>query len=167
METPSKTSHRILVVDDEPTVCRAIKLLLQFDGHVVQTVLSGEAALVALEPEDFNLVITDFSMEGMKGTQLAAIIKQRWPGRPVIMATAFAPEAIASGQLGGGLDFLLIKPFTLAELREAIASVMSCPVVRPAATAAPASLAAEAKSRPAPLPPPIPPGESSAGLAWA
>ena len=45
MKTSGKQTYRILVVDDQPSVCKAIKMLLNFDGHEVQTVESGEAAL--------------------------------------------------------------------------------------------------------------------------
>jgi len=162
MATNNGTSHRILVVDDEPTVCRAIKLLLQFDGHAVQTVPGGEAALDLLQQDVFDLIITDFSMEGMKGDQLAAIIKQRWPGQPVIMATAFAADVDAADQSSGGVDCVLSKPFTLTELREAIAWVMSRKAAPVATAASSAALADESKFRL----PPMPPRESSSGRAW-
>jgi CheY-like chemotaxis protein len=115
---------QILVVDDEPTVSGAIKLLLQFDGHVVQTVDNGEAALALLEQHQFDLIITDFFMPGMKGDQLAAHIKERRPGQHVIMVTAFAEEFNAFGKAQGDVDFLLPKPFFRDELREAVFQVL-------------------------------------------
>jgi two-component system NtrC family response regulator len=166
MATNNGISHRILVVDDEPTVCRAIKLLLQFDGHSVQTVPGGEAALALLNQDVFDLIITDFSMEGMKGDQLAAIIKQRWPGQPVIMATAFAADLDSSGQSSDGVDCVLSKPFSLTELRAAIASVMSRNDAPAAKTASSASLPDESQLRPPPLPLPELPRESSSGRSW-
>jgi CheY-like chemotaxis protein len=158
MATNNGISYRILVVDDEPTVCRAIKLLLQFDGHAVQAVSGGEAALALLQQEVFDLIITDFMMEGMKGNQLAAIVKQRWPGRPVILATAFAPEVDASDESAGAVDCVLGKPFSLTELREAVGCVMS-PNATPLATTG-SSAALEF-----PLPP-VPLRGSSSGRAW-
>ena len=116
---------RVPVVDDEPTVGRAIKMLLQFDGHEVQTVDSGEAALALLEQRQFDVVITDFSLLGMKGDQLAARIKQRWPDQPIIMATAYAEVFSTFGKAHGDVDFLLQKPFSQVELREAIISVLT------------------------------------------
>ena len=115
---------RVLVVDDEPTVGRAIKMLLQFDGHEVQTVDSGEAALALLEQRQFDVVITDFSLLGMKGDQLAARIKQRWPDQPIIMATAFAADFNNSGKPSAGVNLVISKPFSQKELREAVATVL-------------------------------------------
>ena len=125
MKTCQKPGHRILVVDDEPDVRQAIKMMLGHDGHEVQTVDSGEAALALLEHNTFDLITTDYSMAGMKGDQLAAIIKQRWPGQPVIMATAFAADFHPSGKPSGGVDCVLNKPFSLVELRDAITLAMS------------------------------------------
>ena len=147
MKTCQKPGHRILVVDDEPDVRQAIKMMLEHDGHEVQTVDSGEAALALLEHKTFDLITTDYSMAGMKGDQLAAIIKQRWPGQPVIMATAFATDFHPSGKPSGGVDCVLNKPFSLVELRKAIALVMSLKAARPATLAPSASSAGSPEVR--------------------
>ena len=119
MTTPVKQAFQILAVDDESTVLRGIKMLLEHDGHKVHAVDSGEAAMVLFEQRRFDLVITDFSMPGMKGDQLAARIKAIRPDQPIIMATAFADEFKTFGRPSGGVDFLLFKPFSIADLREA------------------------------------------------
>ena len=121
MQASEKNGCQILVVDDEPTVCRAIMLLLKHDGHTVQTAESGAAALALYEAGKFDLVITDYSMPDMKGDQLAALIKQHRPGQPIIMATAFADDLKSGGKLNGNVDFLLNKPFSLEALRAAVA----------------------------------------------
>ena len=125
MKTTDDRGYHILIVDDEPLVRQSIKMLLEHEGHKARTVESGEAALVLLEHETFDLIITDYFMQGMKGNQLAAIIKQRRPDQPIIMATAYAADFQPSGKPTGGVDWVLSKPFSMAELREAIALVMS------------------------------------------
>jgi CheY-like chemotaxis protein len=125
MKESENPGHNILVVDDESAVCKAFKLLLEFDGHRVQTAESGELALAAYEPGKFDLVITDYSMCGMKGDELAALIKQRQPDQPIIMATAFAADFSFPGKPPAAVDWVLNKPFSLIELREAIVKVMS------------------------------------------
>jgi CheY-like chemotaxis protein len=60
--TSEKPGRQILVVDDEPAVCEAIKMMLEHDGHKVQTANSGREALSLLEQDSFDLVTTDFSM---------------------------------------------------------------------------------------------------------
>jgi CheY-like chemotaxis protein len=123
MKEPKKPGLQILVVDDEPTVLDSIRMVLSHLGHTVQTADSGAAALGLLTPDRFNLVITDYFMNGMKGDELATVIKQRQPGLPIIMATAYADELKADGRLKGQVDYLLIKPFSMAELMAAIDQV--------------------------------------------
>jgi len=118
MSDLSFPQRKILVVDDEPFVCEAVKMMLNFDGHTVKTAGSGKEALTMLEQEPFDLVITDYSMPGMKGDELAAIIKSRNSRQPVVMITAYA-EVLAKPL--SGVDALVSKPFLLENLREAIA----------------------------------------------
>jgi CheY-like chemotaxis protein len=121
MPVPKK---RILVVDDEPFVCDAVKMMLAFDGHDVVTANDAKEALAIFEKSKFDLVITDFAMPGMKGDELAAAIKARAPRQPVVMITAYAEMLQSSGKPLPGVDFLVSKPFLLEHLREAIASVL-------------------------------------------
>ena len=123
MTTPAFPQRRILVVDDEPLVCDAVKMMLDFDGHVVETVGSAKDALATLEKSQFDLVITDFEMPTMKGDELAAAIKARAPKQPVVMITAYAEMLQASGNPLTGVDLIISKPFLLENLREAIAKV--------------------------------------------
>jgi CheY-like chemotaxis protein len=111
-------AQRILVVDDEPFVCESVKMLLAYDGHVVETAGGGNEALAKYDPAKFDLVITDFSMEGMKGDQLARAIKQLAPDKPIILLTAFPPE-----RKPDGIDLVLTKPFYFDSLREALAAM--------------------------------------------
>jgi two-component system, cell cycle response regulator CpdR len=120
----SLCSYKILAVDDEFSVRMAIQMLLKHDGHEVQMADSGEAALAMLEQGKFALLITDYSMQGMKGTQLAILVKQRYPGQPIIMVTAFADEFTTYGKSPEGVDFVISKPFSQKELREAVARVL-------------------------------------------
>src|SRR3954470_15546891 len=94
MSSPKK---KILVVDDEPFVCDAVKMMLAFDGHDVQTANSGREALDLFDKGKFDLVITDFSMPSMKGDELATAIKTRSPKQPVVMITAYAEMLQSSG----------------------------------------------------------------------
>ena len=125
MTKPAFPQRHILVVDDEPLVCDAVKMMLEFDGHVVETIGSAKEALAMLESGKFDVVITDFEMPVMKGDELAAAIKARDPNQPVVMITAYAEMLQASGNRLTGVDFLISKPFLLENLREAIAKAVS------------------------------------------
>jgi CheY-like chemotaxis protein len=127
MKKPTIPQRRILVVDDEPLVCDAVKMMLDFDGHRVETASSGKEALAIMEKGQFDLVITDFEMPVMKGDELAAAIKARSPNQPVVMITAYAEMLQASGNRLTGVDLVLSKPFLLENLREAIAKVTPAP----------------------------------------
>ena len=120
MSSPATTPKRILVVDDEPFVCDAVKMMLEFDGHKVQTASSAKAALESFSPEKFDLVITDYAMPLMKGDELAQRIRERAPGQPVVLITAYAEMLQASQSPLAGVDSVVSKPFLLEDLRAAI-----------------------------------------------
>ena len=124
MKASEKAGYKILVVDDEPTVCKAIQMMLKFYGHQVKTAEGGEAALALFGAGQFDLIITDYLMPEMKGDQLVARIKQLRPEQRLIMVTAFAEDFLAFGKPTGGVDFVLSKPFSLEQLRAAIDQVM-------------------------------------------
>src|SRR4051812_39465067 len=120
---PAFPQRRILVVDDEPFVCDAVKLMLDFDGHIVETASNAREALAKYDAGQFDLVITDFEMPLIKGDQLALTIKERNPAQPVVMITAYAEMLKGSGTPLKGVDIVIGKPFLLENLREAIAKV--------------------------------------------
>src|SRR6476620_9068340 len=115
-------AQRILVVDDEPFVCESVKMLLAYDGHAVETAGSGKEALVKFEAAKFDLVITDYSMSGMKGDQLAHAIKEIDAAMPIILLTAFPPEHQPES-----IDLVLTKPFYFDTLRAGLATVLLSP----------------------------------------
>ena len=114
-----------MLADDEPAVRQSIKLLLEHDGHEVLPVNSGEAALEQLSQRKFDLVITDFLMPGMHGDELVAGIRKLIPTQPVILATSFADEFKKYGERSARVDVLLLKPFSLEDLRAAIEQVLA------------------------------------------
>jgi CheY-like chemotaxis protein len=124
MADSAKARYQILVVDDEPTVCKAIQMMLRYHGHDVQIANNGAAALELFETGQFDLIITDYLMPEMKGDQLVTLMKASRPGQRIIMVTAFAEDFLAYGKPTGGVDMVLNKPFSLEELRAAISQVM-------------------------------------------
>ncbi len=125
METLPVTAKRILVVDDEPLVSNAVRMVLTFVGYEVHLASGGHGALEILKQGDFNLVVTDFNMPVMQGDELALLIKTRWPGLPVLMLTAFAESIRTSPNVLASVDVLLSKPFGVAELRSAVARLLA------------------------------------------
>jgi CheY-like chemotaxis protein len=111
---------KILVVDDEPQICEAVRMLLEFYGHEVMTAANGNEALALFDQGRFDLVITDYTMPGMKGDELALALKARVPGQPVIMLTAHAEMLKTVAVPLAGVDQLVSKPFRFADLQNAI-----------------------------------------------
>jgi len=115
--------RRVLVVDDEAAVRKTVVMVLQLDGHLVEVADSGESAMALFKPGKFDLVITDFFMEGMNGAQLAAAIKAIDLTQPIVMMSAYADILGTKAQPLTGVDFLLNKPFLVEELRQAVATM--------------------------------------------
>jgi two-component system OmpR family response regulator/two-component system alkaline phosphatase synthesis response regulator PhoP len=122
MTAPAFPQRRILVVDDEPFVCEAVKMMLNFDGHIVETAGDPREALAMFEPGKYDLVMTDYSMPSMKGDALARAIKARDAKQPVVMITAYAEVLPKNLE---GVDDVVPKPFLLENLRAAMARVLS------------------------------------------
>src|SRR4029434_1198947 len=113
-------SQRILVVDDEPIVRAAIRILLTFDGHRVETAEGGEAALEKLTQRQFDLVFTDLTMPGMSGEKLAVAIKAKLPQQVVVMVSSYGEVVDRSHKDQMSVDFVLTKPFDMRTLRDLV-----------------------------------------------
>ena len=111
---------RILVIDDDEDCRLLTKRRLALDGDLVEVVESGEAALDKLKEGSFDLVITDRTMPGMSGDELAKAVKKKFPNVPVIMLTGSAEEMVFNADHPGGVDELVSKPAMLTELRQVI-----------------------------------------------
>jgi DNA-binding response OmpR family regulator len=105
-------------------VAASIEIMLKYHGHRVQTVDHGEAAIALCQTEQFDLIILDYSMPGMKGDELAAKIKQDWPGQKILMISAFGSEILSPDKFGGTVDAMLTKPFAMDELLSAISKIL-------------------------------------------
>ena len=137
LETPVPALEqplRILMVDDQPVICELLARLLSTDGHVVDAVGGGGAALAQCRAHHYDVVITDQAMPGMSGEQLADVIKQLMPDMPVILLTGFDDLPEGSVHNFAGVDLMLNKPVTLTDLRRGILKVMTMRS-RPAAAA--------------------------------
>jgi CheY-like chemotaxis protein len=115
-------NYTILVVDDDDLVASGTAAMLEDLGHTVLDANSGECALrVLAEKRSIEVVITDQSMPGMTGVELAQQIRERWPDLLILLATGHADLAEASG-----LDLpCLVKPFPQNVLAEALAELVT------------------------------------------
>ncbi len=106
---------RVLVVDDEPQILRALRVALKGYGYDVQTAADGEEALdlLALHPPD--IVILDLVMPGKSGFDVVRDVRT-WSRVPVIVLSARGEERDKVTALDLGADDYLTKPFSMNEL---------------------------------------------------
>jgi CheY-like chemotaxis protein len=116
---PSGSLKTILLVDDEDTARVTTKWFLSNFGYLVDCARNAEEALVLFDPKLHDLVLTDNSMDGMTGREMAHIIKMRSPSTPVIMCTGAPPTDRSC------LDLVISKPTHLLTLKEAVDALLA------------------------------------------
>jgi DNA-binding response OmpR family regulator len=137
MMTLTKTM-RVLVVDDERTVCNGVQKILTRKGHVVEQALSVAEAVGLLERRPaFDIILADLMMPQAGGLDMVRIAKDRWPNVPVLIMTGYASIGSAIDATRAGAVGYLPKPFTPDELESAIERVSIVMKPRPAATPLP------------------------------
>jgi DNA-binding NtrC family response regulator len=109
-------SPRALIVDDEPTICRACEKILSREGYSVKVAYSGKQALNILEQESFDILFTDLKMADMGGMELLETIRSRFPDLVPIVITGYATIASAVETMKLGAFDYLPKPFTPDEM---------------------------------------------------
>lgn len=119
-------SAKILVVDDEETICYVLKINLELAGYSIVTANSAEEAL-RLDLSQFNLLLLDVMMERMSGFELAKRIRQdaRLKHIPIIFCTAKDSEDDVLTGFDTGADDYIKKPFSMKELLARVKSVLS------------------------------------------
>lgn len=115
--------RKILVVDDEITVCKSIRNAILSNEHTVDTALSGEEALKKDEEECYDLIITDLMMPGISGLDLLKTLKQKRPDVNVIMVTGYPTIKTAVQSIKIGAFDYIPKPFTPDQLRSLVSRV--------------------------------------------
>ena len=111
---------RILVIDDEPGICRAFEQFLSERGHEVRVSSRGETAIRLSEAFGPDLAIVDVRLPGMSGLELLVKLREKDASLPVIVVTAYgAMETAVEAMRRGAYDYLL-KPLELARIQTVI-----------------------------------------------
>ena len=114
----------ILIVDDHHEVRSATAGMLEELGHSVRQAPQGKAALVELDGDDrCDLLITDYAMPNMSGTELVREARKRKPGLRSMIITGYADNEALAGSLENVA--ILSKPFSLEKLAQAIGAVVT------------------------------------------
>jgi DNA-binding response OmpR family regulator len=114
---------RVLVVDDEPPIVRAVAANLRVRGYEVLTAASGEAALAAVETHQPDCVVLDLGLPGVDGLEVLRRLRT-WTEIPVVVLTAIDGERDKVTALDLGADDYVTKPFGVAELMARIRAAL-------------------------------------------
>jgi two-component system KDP operon response regulator KdpE len=109
------TGARVLVVDDEPSIIRAVAANLRIRGYEVLTAASGEAALTVAETHLPDCIVLDLSLPGVGGLEVLRRLRT-WTKTPVVILTAMDRERDKATALDLGADDYVTKPFGMADL---------------------------------------------------
>ena len=109
------TGARILVVDDEPQILRALQLKLAGEGYSVVTAATAEQALTAAAADPPEAVILDLLLPDGSGTDVCRELR-RWYAGPILVLSAVGDEAEKVAALDAGADDYVTKPFGVEEL---------------------------------------------------
>jgi DNA-binding NtrC family response regulator len=111
------SSGRVLVVEDDNSLRRALQIDLERDGYETRSVASAEEALAILEKAHHHLVITDLNLPGISGIDLLKRIRSEYAETDVIVMTAFATVQTALEAMKAGAYDYITKPIHLYELK--------------------------------------------------
>lgn len=117
--------HKILVVDDEESLCEILQFNLEVEGYEVEVAYSAEQAL-EMHPERFSLILLDVMMGPMSGFRMAQLLRAKPETAyiPVIFCTARDTEDDTVAGLNLGADDYIAKPFSVREAMARVRSVL-------------------------------------------
>ncbi len=122
---PAAGIARILVVDDDPSLCLMLQQMMALAGHEVRMATSGIEALALVDQYPFDLVCTDLGMPGMDGWELARAVRQRAPDMPIALITGWGIALDPSDIERNAVDFVLPKPYRAVQINQLIAQTLA------------------------------------------
>jgi two-component system KDP operon response regulator KdpE len=114
---------KVLAVDDEPQILRALRASLAARGHDVVTAPNGETALDVLATDDVELVVLDLGLPGIDGVEVIRRLRS-WSEVPVIVLSVRDAQAEKVAALDAGADDYVTKPFAMDELLARMRAVL-------------------------------------------
>jgi|BarGraIncu00222A_1022003.scaffolds.fasta_scaffold187246_2 DNA-binding response OmpR family regulator len=111
----NEKKKRILVVDDDVTILRVFKNILEKEGYIVEAVDTGKVAAERIKKEKFNVCIIDVKLPDMDGTELLLKLTKT-PETIKIIVTGFSNDEVGKKAADCGADDFLVKPVKPEEL---------------------------------------------------
>ncbi len=119
--------QRVLVAEDDASVRSFVARALELRGYAVTAVPDGLQALEVLERESFDILVTDIVMPGLDGIALALKVGRDLPGLPVLLMTGYSAERQRAHNLDELIARVVLKPFSLQEICDAVGEVLAAP----------------------------------------
>jgi CheY-like chemotaxis protein len=118
--------ERVLVVDDEEKIVDLLTRLLNHLGYKVVGRTDSRAALdlFARQPRAFDLVISDQTMPGLSGDELARALRKIRPDLPLIICTGFSPRMTEEQAIRQGIQGYIMKPFRMEQIARLVRRVL-------------------------------------------
>ena len=113
-------AERLLIVEDEDTLCESLQRVFIRDGYDVDIADSAESAFKLLEHRSYDLIITDIILPGISGIELLTKYRKTNPAQKVIVITAYASLTTAVEAIKGGACDFIIKPLMHDEMKKAV-----------------------------------------------
>ena len=117
-------NERLLIVEDEETLCDSLKRVLSREGYAVDTVGTAEAAFEVFEKGFYNVIITDIILPGITGIELLKKIKDQSREQIVIIMTAYASLETAVEALRNGAYDYVVKPVLHEEIKQIVKNAL-------------------------------------------
>ena len=116
----------VLVVDDEPIVCRSCARILEADGHRVASARTAEEALRKVREDQFDVALLDLRLPGCGGLRLLRALRDASPQTEVVVLTGYPSLESAKESIRLGASEYMTKPVRPQTLRTVVAQVAAC-----------------------------------------
>ena len=116
----TESKLRILVLDDEPIVCKRLQPALEKLGFAVDTFTQSVEAMHQVQQSAYDIVITDLKMKEIDGMRFLEEVKKQRPQTEVIVITGFATMETAKQSFQKGVFDFIAKPFKLSEIQDVV-----------------------------------------------
>ena len=120
-------AERLLIVEDEDTLCKSLQRVLCREGYEVDISDSAESAFALLERGSYDLIITDIILPGISGIELLTKYRRTNPAQKVMVITAYASLTAAMESIKAGACDFLVKPLMHDEMKKAVRKALDTP----------------------------------------
>ncbi len=114
----------ICVVDDEPPIMQLCVKVLEIEGHTVDGYTRSDQMLERLRTQPVDLLVVDYKMPGLNGIEVVRRARALRPKLRIVMITGHGTPEVINEARAAGVDDVLLKPFTPAELTGTVGTLL-------------------------------------------